>query len=104
MRTRIMHQALAAALLLAGAAAAQPVFESHGDLGVTPKAGAFAYGAAKAEYRARCRARVALGDIPSTTDGWTRVALAICTMYRWINGETWTARARAASRSEEHTS
>ena len=51
MRTRIMHQALAAALLLAGAAAAQPVFESHGDLGVTPKAGAFAYGAAKAEYR-----------------------------------------------------
>ena len=51
MRTRIMHQALAAALLLAGAAAAQPVFESHGDLGVTPKAGAFEYDAAKAEYR-----------------------------------------------------
>src|ERR1022692_966632 len=51
MRTRIMHQALAAALLLAGAAAAQPVFESHGDLGVTPKTGAFEYDAAKAEYR-----------------------------------------------------
>src|ERR1035437_3024775 len=50
-RTRIMHHALAAALLLAGAAAAQPVFESHGDLGVTPKAGAFEYDAAKAEYR-----------------------------------------------------
>src|ERR1039458_2423980 len=51
MRTRIMHHALAAALLLAGAAAAQPVFESHGDLGVTPKTGAFEYDAAHAEYR-----------------------------------------------------
>src|ERR1035438_10132611 len=51
MRTRIMHQALAAALLLAGAATAQGVFESHGDLGVTPKAGAFAYDAAHTSYR-----------------------------------------------------
>src|ERR1039457_5792333 len=51
MRTRIKHQALAAALLLAGAAAAQPVFESHGDLGVTPKTGALEYDAAHAEYR-----------------------------------------------------
>src|ERR1019366_2110042 len=47
----IMHHALAAALLLAGAAAARPVFESHGDVGVPPKAGAFEYDAAKAEYR-----------------------------------------------------
>src|ERR1035438_10482667 len=51
MRTRIMHQALAAALLLAGAAAAQGVFESHGDLGVTPKACAFAYDAAHTSHR-----------------------------------------------------
>ena len=51
MRAKIVYQALAAALLLAGAGAAQPVFESHGDLGVTPKAGAFEYDAAKAEYR-----------------------------------------------------
>src|ERR1039458_9177014 len=50
MRTRIMHQALAAALLLAGAATAQGVFESHGDLSVTPKAGAFAYEAAHSSY------------------------------------------------------
>jgi TolB protein len=51
MRTRIWHQTLAAALIFVSAAAAQGVFESHADLGVTPKAGAFEYDAAASEYR-----------------------------------------------------
>jgi len=51
MRTTIVYRALAAALLLTATAAAQSVFESHGDLGVTPKPGAFEYDAAKSEYR-----------------------------------------------------
>ena len=44
---------LAIALLLGGSAAGQSVgvFESHGDLGITPKAGALDFNAASAEYK-----------------------------------------------------
>jgi TolB protein len=51
LRYNHLYQTLAAALLLAATAAAQSVFESHGDLGVTAKPGAFEYDAAKSEYR-----------------------------------------------------
>src|ERR1019366_6983761 len=51
MRMKTMNQSLAAALVLAGGAAAQGVFEAHGDVGVTPKAGAFEFDAATADYR-----------------------------------------------------
>jgi TolB protein len=51
MRARIVNQSLAAALVLAGGAAAQGVFESHGDVGVTPKAGAVEFDAAASDYR-----------------------------------------------------
>ena len=51
MRMKTMNQSLAAALVLAGGAAAQGVFESHGDVGVTPKAGAVEFDAASADYR-----------------------------------------------------
>src|ERR1035437_4718483 len=51
MPSRIVNQSLAAALVLAGGAAAQGVFESHGDVGMTPKAGAFEFDAATADYR-----------------------------------------------------
>ena len=51
MPSRIVHQSLAAALVLAGGAAAQGVFESHGDVGVTPKAGAVEFDSATADYR-----------------------------------------------------
>ena len=45
MRARIVSQSFAAALVLAGGAAAQGIFESHGDVGVTPKSGAFEFDA-----------------------------------------------------------
>jgi hypothetical protein len=51
MPSRIVNQSLAAALVLAGGAAAQGVFESHGDVGVTPKTGAVEFDAATADYR-----------------------------------------------------
>ena len=53
MRTANFATPIAVALLLAGAAAGQNtgLFESHGDLGVTPKAGGLEFSAAPAEYR-----------------------------------------------------
>ena len=50
-RMKIVNQSMAAALVLAGGAAAQGVFESHGDVGMTPKAGALEFDAATADYR-----------------------------------------------------
>lgn len=57
MISRTLSKALAAAVLVAGAVVSQTgsspigIFESRGDLGVTPKTGAIAYDAATGEYR-----------------------------------------------------
>uniref|UniRef100_Q01PG9 Periplasmic component of the Tol biopolymer transport system-like protein n=1 Tax=Solibacter usitatus (strain Ellin6076) TaxID=234267 RepID=Q01PG9_SOLUE len=53
MRTYNLATPIAVAMLLASAAAGQNtgLFESHGDLGVTPKAGAVEFSEAPAEYR-----------------------------------------------------
>src|SRR5881409_1660590 len=54
MRIATLGKALAAAVLLAGSASPQAavgIFESRGDLGVTPRTGAIEYDAASGEYR-----------------------------------------------------
>ena len=57
MNSRTLSKALAAAVLLAGVVVPQTgpsqigIFESRGDLGVTPKTGAIEYSAAAGEYR-----------------------------------------------------
>jgi hypothetical protein len=54
MRIATLGKALAAAVLLVGASAPQGavgIFESRGDLGVTPRTGAIEYDAASGEYR-----------------------------------------------------
>ena len=73
MRTNHIYQLLAAALLLAGVASAQGVFESHGDIGVTPKAGAFEFDAAKAEYRVTGGGANIWGTEDALQFAWKRV-------------------------------